>query len=60
MKAKRAMSRCRATTNNIVELINNSLHVSNMITDCSLGKIPKVKLLQQHWKKELTQKEKLI
>ena len=73
MKSERATSRCRAVTNNLVELINNSLHmsnliklidnslhVSNMITEYSLGKLTKVKLLEQHWKQELTQREKLI
>ncbi len=60
MKVERATSRCRATTNNLVELINNNLHISNLITDYSPGKLPKVKLLEQHWKQELTQREKLI
>jgi len=56
MKAKRATSRCRAATNNLIELINNSLHLSNLITDCSPGKLSQVKLLEQHWKQELLQR----
>lgn len=60
MKVERDTSRCRETTNNLIELINNSLHLSNLITYFSPGKLPKVKLLEQHWKQELMQREKLI
>lgn len=60
MKAKTETSRCRTATNGLIELINNNLHMSNLITDCSPGKLPKAKSLKQHWKQELADKEKQI
>lgn len=60
MKVERATSRCRIATNNLIELIKNSVHLSNLIIDFFLGKLPKVKLLEQKWKQELTQREKFI
>lgn len=60
MKAERAISRCRSTTNNLVELINDTLYLSNLITECSPGKLPSVKALEQTWKQELEQREILI
>jgi len=60
MKVERATSRSRAATNNLIELINNSLHLSNLFANFSPGKLPKVKLFEQHWKQELMQREKLI
>ena len=50
MKVERATSRCRSTTNNLIELINTSLYLSNLITECSPGKLLKVKSLEQQWK----------
>jgi len=60
MKVERATSRCKITTNNLIELVNNNLHLSNLITDCSPRKLPKVKLLEQKWRQELMQRKKLI
>ena len=60
MKAERATSKCISTTNNLIELINNNLYLSNLITECSPGKLAKVKSLEQQWKQELMQREKLI
>lgn len=60
MKAERATSRCRAAMNGLIELINNNLHMSNLITDFSPGKLPQENLLEQHWKQELKHMEKLI
>jgi len=50
IKAERAMSRCRDAMNSLIELINNSLHMSNLITDFSPGRLPKAKSLEQQWK----------
>lgn len=50
MKAERETSRCRVAKGNLVELINNILYLSNLTTECSLGKIPPAKALEQMWK----------
>jgi len=50
MKVERETSRARATINGVIELVNNSLHMSNLISDCSPGKLPKVKALKHHWR----------
>jgi len=60
MKAERETSRCRLATSNIVELINDTLYLSNLILECSLGKLPSVKALEQTWKQELEKREILI
>lgn len=48
MKAERETSRCSTATNGLIELINNNLHMSNLITDLSLGKLLKENALEQH------------
>ena len=35
MKAERAVSRCKLSTSNLIELINNTLYLSNMISQCT-------------------------
>lgn len=60
MKVERETSRARATINGVIELVNNSLHMSNLISDCSPGKLPKVKALKHHWRQELKSREKQI
>jgi len=53
VKAERETSRCRLSIKNLVELINNSLYLSNLITECSPRKLPSVKALEHMWKQEL-------
>lgn len=60
MKAERETSRCRSAKNNLIELINNSLYLCNLIIECSQGKFPQVKALEQQSKQELMHREKLI
>lgn len=48
MKAERETSRARATMNGVIELVNSSLYMSNLISDCSLVKILKEKELEHH------------
>jgi len=60
MKAERANSRCRSTTSNLIELINDTLYLSNLISECSPGKLPSMKALEQTWKQELEKRERLI
>lgn len=45
MKAQRATSRCRSTISNLVNLINDTLYLSNLIIECTPGKLPSVKEL---------------
>lgn len=47
MKAEREVSRCKLTTGNLVELINDTLYLSNMISQCTLGKLTSAKTLEQ-------------
>lgn len=60
MKSERATSRCRSATGNLVELINNTLYLSNLILECTPGKLPSVKELEQTWKQELEKRQRLI
>lgn len=60
MKAERVTSRCRSATSNIVELINDTLYLSNLITECSPGELPSIKTLEETWKQELEKRERLI
>lgn len=47
MKAERATSRCRSMTNILIELMNNNLYLCTLIIECSQGKLPQVKSLEQ-------------
>lgn len=47
MKAERAASRCKATSSNLVELVNNTLYLSNMISQCTPGKLTTTNILEQ-------------
>ena len=60
MKAEREVSRCRLSTSNLIELINNTLYLSNMISQCTLGKLLSAKTLQQACNQELEKNGKLI
>ena len=60
MKAKRETSRCRSATSNLVELINDTLYLSNLISQCTPGKLLSAKALEQTCNQELEKKEKLI
>jgi len=60
MKAERAVSRCKLTTSNLVELINDTLYLSNMISQCTLGKLLLAKTLEQSCYQELEKNGRLI
>ena len=60
MKAERETLRCKLSTSNLIELINDTLYLSNMISQCTLGKLPSAKALEQTCKQELEKKERLI
>lgn len=60
MKAERGTSRCRSTTGNLVKLIIDTMYLSNLISECTQGKLPSVKELEQTWKQELEKRQRLI
>jgi len=60
MKVEQATLRCRSTTSNLIELINDTLYLSNLILECTPGKLPSAKALEQKCKRELAKKDRLI
>lgn len=60
MKAEREISKCKLTTNNLVELVNDTLYLSNMINQCTLGKITPAKTLELSCYPELKRTRRLI
>jgi len=60
MKAERAVSRCKSTSRNLVELVNNTLYLSNMISQCTPGKITTTKTLEQSCYPDLEEKGRVI
>ena len=60
MKAEREVSRCRLSTNNLIDLINNTIYLSNMISQCTPGKLLSPKTLEQSCCQELEKNGKLI
>ena len=60
MKAEREVSRCRLSTNNLIELINNTLYLSNMISQCTPGKLLSTRTFEQACNQELEKNGRLI
>jgi len=60
IKAKRETSRARGVRNNIIELINDNLHNANLIFECSLENLPKAKVLEKQWKRDLNIREEQL
>lgn len=46
IKAERVISRARTAMNGVSELVNGSLYMPNLISDCSPGKLPRAKALE--------------
>ena len=46
--------------NNVIELVNDNLYGANLISDCSPGNLPKVKVLEKQWKQDLETKEEQL
>ena len=46
--------------NNTTQLINDSLYATNLILDCTPGKLPKVKEADSRWKEEIINKNQQI
>ena len=60
MKAERAIFRCKATTGNLVELVNNTLYLSNVISQCTPGQLTATKMLEHSCYPELEKNRRLI
>ena len=60
MKSERAISRAKGLMNNTTQLINDILYATNLISDCTLGKFPKVKEADSRWKEEIINKNQQI
>lgn len=60
MKAEREISKCKLTTSNLVELVNDTLYLSNTITQCTPGKITPAKSLELSCYPELERTGRLI
>lgn len=60
MKVERAIFRCKATTSNLVELVNNTLYLSNMISQCTPGQLTATKMLEHSCYPELEKNGRLI
>ena len=56
MKVERETSRAIATMNVVIELVNNNLYISNLISDFSPGKLSKEKELEHQCRQELERK----
>jgi len=60
LKAERAASRCKATSSNLVELVNDTLYLSNMISQCTPGKLTTTNTLEQTLYPDLEERGRLI
>lgn len=60
MKEEREVSKCKLSTSNLIELINNTLYLSNMISQCTPGKLLSSKTLEQSCYQELEKNGRLI
>lgn len=59
-ETERENSRCRLSTSNLIEVINDTLYLSNMISQCTLGKLTSAKALEQTCNQELEKNGRLI
>ena len=60
MKAERAASRSTLTSNNLIDLVNDTLYLSNIVTQCTPGKVITAHTLEQLSYPELEKTGKLI
>jgi len=60
MKAERAASRCTLTSNNLIDLVNDTLYLTNIVTQCTPGKVITAHTLEQSCYPELENRGKLI
>jgi len=60
LKAERAASRCRLTSSNLVDLVNDTLYIANMISQCTPGKVTTANALEQTCYPKLEGRGRLI
>jgi len=60
MKAERATSRCRTISGNLVELVNNTLYLSNIISQCTPGQLTTANILEHSCYPDLEKSARLI
>lgn len=60
MKAEMAASRCKLTASNMVDLVNNTLYLANMISQCTPGSITTANMIEQSSYPDLEEKGRLI
>ena len=59
-KIKKSYIKGKSLMNNTTQLINDSLYATNLILDCTPGKLPKVKEADSRWKEEIINKSQHI
>jgi len=60
MKAERAASRCRVIERNIINIVNDTLYLANMISQCTPGNITTANMLEHKNYPELEKQGRLI
>ena len=60
MKAERAASRCKIIASNMIDLVNDTLYLANMISKCTPGSITTADMLEQASYHGLEEQRKLI
>lgn len=60
IKEERATSRARTIMDNLTQLVNDNLYAANLISDCTPGKLSKVKEIDKIWKQDLISKDQQI
>lgn len=60
MKAERAASRCRVIERNIINIVNDTLYLENMISQCTPGNITTSNMLEHKNYPELEKQGRLI
>jgi len=60
LKAERASSRCRLTSNNLIDLVNDTLYIANIVSQCTPGKVTTANTLEQTCYPELESRGRLI
>ena len=60
MKAERAASRCKMIASNMINLVNDTLYLENMISQCTPGSITTANMLEQRNYPDLEKQGRLI
>ena len=60
MKAERAASRCKIIATNMIDLVNDTLYLASMISQCTPGSITTANMVEQTSYHDLEEQRKLI